>query len=160
MAKILISYLRKSDKTPFGVIVATSPDNIGVAFHYPKEKFNKHFLKTFAAGRAVTNEVVAIPHVKGVPHTKDFVLQEIEKMKERARVYFKTDKNIEISCSDKNGWYAAYNIDESAAYSKWRYFRKDGSWQHTAWSNRADNSYFKTREELINKLKSCGYRVE
>jgi hypothetical protein len=51
--KYLVHYLRDSDRVPFGCIVATSPENIGVSVCCPKDKFNKKMARQIALGRAL-----------------------------------------------------------------------------------------------------------
>lgn len=48
----IIQYVRKEDKRPIGVVVATDRDKIGIALCSPKDEWNKEIGIQIAVGRA------------------------------------------------------------------------------------------------------------
>lgn len=109
--KVLVHYLRNSRRIPFGCIVATSPENIGVSICCKKDHFNKRMAKEIAIGRSyyVDDIMRHIPRdrkVYGYYGEKDnrtwyqdeisvydFVEEAVEYVKTRAKKYFKEEVN-------------------------------------------------------------------
>ena len=110
--KYLVHYLRTFDRVPFGCIVATSSENIGVSVCCPKDKFNKKMARQIALGRAlVTDDPLAVnlpKHRKiyGFYGTKDlrtwtrdaisiydYTKDAVEYVKRRAKKFFKENED-------------------------------------------------------------------
>lgn len=80
---------------PIGVVVALSPDHIGVAICSEKDQFKKDVAKEIAAGRAIKGGHLKIP--RRIVATKNLkivtmnaaVQSVVDKMYERASRYFK-----------------------------------------------------------------------
>ncbi len=55
--RIIIRYLRDAQNNPYGVVVATSPDNIGWSMCSDKDRWSRQLAKQIAIGRAqkITN---------------------------------------------------------------------------------------------------------
>lgn len=108
--KYLVHYLRTFDRVPFGCIVATSPENIGISVCCPKDKFNKKMARQIALGRAlVTDDPLAVnlpKHRKilgfyglkdnrtweaGAISIYDYTKDAVEYVKRRAKKFFKEE---------------------------------------------------------------------
>ena len=48
----IIKYIRKEDKTPIGVVIATDKNNIGFSVCSPHDKWDRKIAKVIARGRA------------------------------------------------------------------------------------------------------------
>lgn len=60
---MLVKYVRDWMGDPVACMVAIGPGQVGVACCTGKrERFNKKFMRTIAAGRAVTGEMPIVPH--------------------------------------------------------------------------------------------------
>ncbi len=116
--KYLVHYLRDCNRVPFGCIVATSPENIGVSVCCPKDKFNKKIAKQIALGRAlVTDDPLAINlprhrEILGFYGYKnertfeewddpisiyDYIKEAVKYVKRRAKKFFKEENQEKVS---------------------------------------------------------------
>jgi len=182
--KFLISYLRKPvcDATnkgkgePFAVMVAISPTEFGIAYHYSKAKrFDKKLLRDVALSRAFMGEEIKAPlSVKGVKDLPAVIAQAYVYMKERAAKYF-SDKSsktettkkeieqpelvgrtytiVESDYKNKAAWYV--NDNENA-----QRFLNTGRWikKYVANNDTLSLYYFPTKEAAIAALLSYKQR--
>ncbi len=87
MEKRLIKYLRKSDRKPYGVIVATGKDKIGIAICHKGDVWDRKLGLKIASGRAENGSSAS--SIK-VPKEFSLTLKEaVESMERRAELYFK-----------------------------------------------------------------------
>ena len=103
---MLISYVRNPDNNErIGVIVAISVDNIGWSQCNKKDKFDKERGKEIALGRAMygTKKKPAFVKVSHIGFVKkkligrvNLIEMEIEKMRERAKRYYKKEYIKEV----------------------------------------------------------------
>jgi len=151
MSHRLITYLRKPvTNEPFGVIVAISPTQIGIAYHYPKARFNKKLLRDVATARAFTGEVTAQPkNIKGVKNHSSLINSYVDSMKARAEYYF--NKKFSIGKTDRGFYAFKDNPDYTSTYDKWFYFLHDGTWNRDC-----TRGYWKDRAELVAALCAKG----
>lgn len=105
VSKYLVYYLRDWKRVPFGCIVATSPENIGVSICCPKDHFNKRRARDIALGRAMLrdNSLGVVPNRRIAGYygenektwylpeqpMKNYVEECVERIKSRAIKYFK-----------------------------------------------------------------------
>jgi hypothetical protein len=114
--KYLVHYLRDCNRVPFGCIVATSPENIGVSVCCPKDRFNKKMARQIALGRAlVTNDPLAVNIPKyrkilgfyGIKDGRtwnadaisiyDYTKEAVKYVKRRAKKFFKEENQEKAS---------------------------------------------------------------
>lgn len=92
---MIVQYIRDEKRNPFGVVVATSPNNIGYSICNPKDHFTKKKAKAVALTRAQSMSLqetirFATEHIPASRYEPfEFVW---EKMKTRAVNYFKSVK--------------------------------------------------------------------
>jgi hypothetical protein len=118
--KMLVHYLRDSDYVPFGCIVATSSENIGISICNTSkangkkpDHFSKKRAREIALGRALLRDDCGLPVIPNKKlygfygfknyrtyqdpaiSLKDYIKESIERMKDRAKKYFKEEQSVE-----------------------------------------------------------------
>lgn len=89
---MIVQYIRDENRNPFGVVVATSPNNIGYSICNPKDHFSKKEAKAVALTRAqelTVQEVIRLATDR-IPFSRYEPFRFVwEKMNIRAINYFK-----------------------------------------------------------------------
>jgi hypothetical protein len=88
---MLISYIRDTNRVPFGVVVALNKDLFGVSICSPRDRFNKAMGIKIAEGRALLKAPAQIPKFRTINgcSVHKIVQDAITKMGHRAERYFK-----------------------------------------------------------------------